>query len=83
MENNQLIFSGSTANEDLIILTIKLVRGGTVFQWGQVKMDHQTLKFWRIVFLVARMTRLVRSLAVVVFGIITYWYFWNRNAVVI
>lgn len=48
-------------------------------------MDHQTCKFWMIVallwFLVAAMTRLVRSLVVVVFGIITYWYFWNRNAV--
>lgn len=37
MENNQLIFSGSTVNEDLIILTIKLMRGSTVFSMGTSK----------------------------------------------
>lgn len=48
-------------------------------------MDNRAYRFWRIVaplwFLGATMTGKVRSLVVLVFGIVNYWYYWNRNAV--
>lgn len=85
MENKQHIFSGSTVNEDLMILTIKLARGSTVFSMGASKSrtaDVQVLDDCGSVTVLGCNDERTGWIT----GCISIWdhhlwYFWDRNAV--